>query len=265
MTAISGMAPINTALQRLTGRAIFNKFALLARKGDVTADKRMLGLGLSTDMLNRITKEIRTSASFNGSRLKAMNFAQWGDQEALAAFENAVFRMGRTVIQENDLGNMAMWMSHPLAKTLFQFRTFMLASWSKQFLNGLNMRDFTTFASFSTTAFLGTMSFATREYLNAQGRSDREKYLAERLSPQKLAAAGLQNSSWFGIFAPIIDTTITPALGMNAIFDARNTQQASDAVFGNPTVGLLDALKAATTVPAEIVPNRDSSTTVARM
>lgn len=242
VTAISGMAPINTALQRLTGRAIFNKFAQIAQKGDITADKRMMGLGLDTAMLKRISAEIKTSATFDGSRLKAMNFAQWGDQEALAAFENAAFRYARTIVQENDIGNMAMWMSKPTAKTLLQFRSFMLASWSKQFMNGMNHLDFTTFASFATTAFLGSMTYTLREYLNSIGRPDQQEHLADRLSPARLVTSGLQNSSWMGIMAPIADTAWTRATGMDPLFDGRNTQQSSDAFLGNPTVGLVDSI-----------------------
>lgn len=255
MTAISGMAPINTALQRLTGRAIFNKFAQLAQSGRPLGEaqmRRMRGLGLTDEMLDRIRKEIKTSASFDGSRLKAMNFAQWGDQEALAAFENAVFRMARTVVQENDIGNVAMWMSKPTAKTLLQFRSFMLASWSKQFLNGMNHMDFTMFASFATTAFLGTITYAMQTHLNAIGRADREEFLNDRLSPTKLASAGIQRSSWFGIFAPGIDTVVPRALGTGPLFDARTTQQSSDAFLGNPTVGLIDGALSALSAPREI-------------
>lgn len=245
VTAISGMAPINTALQRLTGRAIFNKFANIALDGGTLSAaqmRRMKGLGLSEEMLGRISSQIKTSATFEGKRLKAMNFAQWDDQEALAAFENGVFRMARTIVQENDIGNMAMWMSKPTAKTLLQFRSFMLASWSKQFMNGLNHLDFTTFASFATTAFLGSMTYTLREYLNSIGRPDQQEYLAERLSPQRLVTSGLQNSSWMGIMAPIADTAWTRTTGLDPLFDGRNTQQSSDAFLGNPSVGLIDSL-----------------------
>lgn len=246
VTAISGMAPINTALQRLTGRAIFNKFANIALDGKTLApseSRRMRGLGLSEDMLSRISKEIKTSATFDGKRLKAMNFSQWGDQEALAAFENGVFRMARTIVQENDIGNMAMWMSKPTAKTLLQFRSFMLASWSKQFMNGMNHLDFTTFASFATTAFLGTMTYALREYLNSIGRPDQTEHLADRLSMQRLVTSGLQNSSWMGVMAPAIETAWT-SVGQDPLFDGRSTQQSSNAFLGNPTVGLYNAVTA---------------------
>ncbi|KKC34846.1 phage tail tip lysozyme [Devosia psychrophila] len=255
MTVLSGMAPVNTMLQRLAGRAIFNKFAMIAQAGgDIVADKRMMGLNLDSAMLKRISGQINGKAEFNGKRLKAMNFKSWDDQGALAAFEQAVFRLGRTVVQENDIGNMAMWMSRPTAKTLLQFRSFMLAAWSKQFINGLNMWDFKTFTTFSSTMFLAGSTYVVREYLNSVGRADQKEHLAERLSMQRIAAAGLQNSSWFTILAPGIDTAwsmvaapVATAAGMNApssLFDARTTQQASDAFLGNPTVGLYNAVRA---------------------
>ncbi len=262
MTALSGMAPVNTMLQRLMGRAIFNKFAILAKSGgEIVADRRMMALNLDTAMLKRISGQINKHAEFNGSRLKAMNFKAWDDQGGLAAFEQAVFRLGRTVIQENDIGNMAMWMSRPAAKTLLQFRSFMLAGWSKQFIAGMNFRDFTTFSAFSSTTFLAGTTYMVREYLNSVGRADQKEHLAERLSLQRIAAAGLQNSSWFTLLAPGIDTAwgwaLAPAIERateldvpSSLFDARTTQQASDAVLGNPTVGLVDAVKS---VPGALI------------
>jgi hypothetical protein len=243
VTALSGMAPVNTFLQRMTGRAIFNKFAILAQRGgDIVADKRMRALGLDSQMLTRIAGQIKDNALFNGKRLKAMNFSKWSDQEALAKFEDAVFRLGRTTIQENDIGNLAMWMSKPTARTLLQFRSFMLAAWSKQFLQGLNMRDFTTFASFSTTAFLASMTYMLREQLNAIGRPDAKERLEDRLSLPKIALAGLQNSSWFTLMAPATDEVLK-MLGQEGVFDARTTQQASDVVLGNPTMSFGDSIR----------------------
>lgn len=201
----------------------------------------MQGLGIDSAMLKRITDQINAKATFDGNRLKAMNFKGWDDAEALAAFENGVFRHARSIIQENDLGSMAKWMSDPTAKTLLQFRSFMLSSWSKQFMYGMNHMDMRTVAAFATTAFLGSMSYTMQTHLNAIGRADRQQFLEERLHPLKLATAGLNRSSWFGLLAPAYDTTVGRAFDA-PMFDARTTQQSSDAFLGNPTVSLVDAV-----------------------
>ena len=93
------------------------------------------------------------------------------------------------------------------------------------------------------------MTYALREYLNSVGRADREEHLKERLSLQRLASSGLQNSSWLGVIAPALDTGWKASGFEGALFDGRNTQQSSDAIFGNPTVGLFDAINA---IPAAL-------------
>lgn len=251
VSAVSGLAPVNTILQRMAGKAIFINFAKAAQgKGRLLkSDRRVQALGLDQEMVDRIFKQINTHAKFSkksfGTRLEAMNFRKWDDLEAASAFDMAVFRAGRTMVQENDIGNLAMFMSNPLARTVFQFRSFILAAWSKQFINGLNFRDFTTFTSFATTMFLASLNYIGRTHLNAIGRSDREEWLEKRLTPERIAAAGLQNSSWFSILAPASDL----GWGMFAdepVFDARTTMLASDPLWGNPTMDLIDSFSKGT-------------------
>ncbi|MBN9347590.1 MAG: hypothetical protein J0I48_15570, partial [Devosia sp.] len=169
--AVSGMAPINTFLQRLTGRAIFNKFAILARQGGKTATRRMQALGLDQAMLDRVTAQINTHAKFKkgvgGRRLQQMGLNSWDDVEAKAAFEMAAFRLSRSIIQENDLGNMSKWMSSPMMRTVLQFRSFMLAAWSKQFLQGLNHMDSTTLVQWGTSVFVAGLAYTARTHLNS--------------------------------------------------------------------------------------------------
>ena len=248
VSAASGLTPINTVLQRMTGQAIFHNFAKAAQgKGRLLRnDRRVQALGLEKDMVDRIFKQINSHASFKkGGRLEAMNFGKWDDMEASAAFEMAVFRLGRTIIQENDVGNLAAFMSTPLSRSLFQFRSFILAAWSKQFLNGLNFRDFTTFSAFASSMFVASLNYIGRTHLNAIGRSDKEKWLEKRLTPESIAAAGLQNSSWFSILAPAADI----GWGMftdEPVFDARTTMLASNPLWGNPTMDLIDGVSKAT-------------------
>jgi hypothetical protein len=237
-SAISGMAPVNTLLQRWTGRAIFQKFAQDALKG-TAATKRMKALGLSDDMLKRVQAQIKQHATFDGGRLKMMNHKKWDDQEALAAFEGAAFRLSRSIIQENDLGQMNKFMSSPMMRTVLQFRSFMLAAWSKQTMQGLNMRDWQAFMAFTSSTLIAGLAYTSRTYLNSIGRSDQQEYLKEKLDPGKLAGAALQNSSWFSILAPAMDTAWTSLLGNDeSLFVGRNTQLASNLIWGNPTADL---------------------------
>lgn len=247
VSAMSGMAPVNTVLQRWTGRSIFNKFAMMAQGRTKMNPRRLEALGLDAERVEAIFENIRTHATFDGKRLKAMNFDKWTDRDAVASFEAAAFRLGRSIIQENDIGQMAMWMSAPLARTFIQFRSFMLASYTKQTLQGLNFRDTTTAMAFMGTTFAASLSYMARTHLNALGRSDREEYLEKRLSLDRIAAAGIQNSSWASLMPMMVDSGLGIA-GRDSFFDARNTGLASNLWLGNPTSDLADAIPQATGV-----------------
>lgn len=240
VSALSGMAPINTALQRWTGRAIFNKFANMALDGVKEASPRMKALGLSDEMMDRVMTSIRDNAKFEGKRLRGMQFEKWSDREAVAAFQDAAFRLSRTIVQENDIGQMSMWMSKPLARTFLQFRSFSIGSFTKQTLQGLNFKDPTTAMSWIGTTFAAGLVYMARTHSNAMLRSDREEYLEKRLSLGRIAAAAVQNSAWASIMPMLFDTAASPILG-HPVFDARNTQLGSDAILGNPTADLLDS------------------------
>ncbi|MDH1269630.1 hypothetical protein N5C81_18595 [Rhizobium pusense] len=247
VSAMSGMAPVNTALQRWTGRAIMNKFALMAQGKTTMNPRRLAALNLDQRRVDAIYENIRNHGTFKDGRLKSMNFSKWTDQEAVANFEFAAFRLSRSIIQENDIGQMAMWMSHPLARTFLQFRSFVLAAYTKQTLQGFNFRDVTTATAFITTSFAASMSYMMRTYANSVGRSDREEYLEKRLSLASIAAAGVQNGSWATLMPVAVDTVAARFREKgNPLFDARSTAMGADAIFGNPSADLaqsgLDAL-----------------------
>ncbi|WP_195706772.1 phage tail tip lysozyme [Brucella sp. 10RB9213] len=239
VSALSGMAPINTILQRWTGRAIFNRFAQMAQGGQRMSTRRLEALGLTSADSEAILQSIRDHATFDGKRLKAMNFSKWSDRDAVAKFESAAFRLGRTIIQENDLGQMAMWMSKPLSRTFLQFRSFMLAAYSKQLMQGLNFHDATTAMSFIGTTVAASLVYIARTHTNSLGRSDRNEYLEKQLTLGRIAAAGVQYSSWASIMPAVWDSTIAPPLGFGPFFDNRASQLGSDAITGNPSADLL--------------------------
>ena len=149
----------------------------------------------------------------------------------------AVFRWSRSAVQENDIGQFTRWMSHPLARTFLQFRTFILAAWSKQFLQGLNYRDAEAFTAFAGTVFAGGMVYTAQTYLNAIGREDRDEWLEKRLEPKRLVTSAFQRSSWFSLLAPGIDL-VSFATTRDTVFDGRTT--GLQGVWGNPTADLGD-------------------------
>lgn len=256
VSAASGMAPINTLLQRWNGQAIFYRFNQMANKAiskDGTFDvsklrkrdlNRLKGLGLSDDMLKRVFTQIKnnrqTSKGMLGEKIEALNIRQWDDIQAAAAFERAAFRLARTIVMENDIGQMAMWMSHPVARAVFQFRSFMLGAHTKILLRGLNYRDAETFYSFAASAFVGSMVYTTQTYLNSIGRADQAEFLQERLSLAEMAKGGILRSSWFSTMAIPADLGHYLWTG-NPLTNYRTTGLATG-FFGNPTVDLIDGV-----------------------
>lgn len=238
----SGMSTVNTVMQRWVGRGIFQKFANMAMKGDVKIDKRTMGLGLDQAMLDRISSQIRRFAAFDGKRVTKMDWNRWDDREAASAFQMAAFRFGRQAVQENELGNMALWMSAPLAQSILQFRTFQMAGWAKQTMYGLNHMDGRMVAGWTTSSFLAAMVFIARSHLSSLGRSDREEWLKERLTTEKIAAAGIQNGSWATLIPTAIDTGLWSARSDVRLFNTRSSEQGSDIWGGSPTIDLLDTI-----------------------
>jgi len=248
---ISGMSTVNAALQRWTAKAVAQKFANLALDPSKANMKRMASIGLDDKMLKRISKEVNENFSkeegmlFSG-KVTRMNLDNWKDLEARAAFENALHRWSRRIIQENDIGAMHRWMSHPVSQLILQFRTFMLGSWTKQFLHGVHMRDWETFSAFTMSMVGAGTVYTMQENLKAVGRSDKDERLQFRLSPQNIAKAAFARSGWAAMFPAAVDTGIkltSPLHDFDPMFDFRTTGQASDLIFGNPSSGLYNSLQ----------------------
>lgn len=241
----SGMAPINGLYQRWASRAFAVKFVRMAKFGDKVDMNRLMTLGLSKEDADLIFENIRKHATFkNGiekpSKMNALGMKNW-DGKAVAAFESAMWRASRNMIQENDIGQFAKWMGHPLGKVFLQFRTFTIGSWTKSLLQGMNMRDAEAALAFGTTAFLGALTYVAQTHLNLMGDKDAEKKRRERLSWGKIAAAGFQRTSESSLTTIPMDLMAEMVTG-DAIFDTRSSGLSTSvqSLGGNPTADLLE-------------------------
>lgn len=249
VSEMSGMTTINAALQRWSGKAIAQKFADMALEPTAANMKRMASLGLDDAMLKRVLGQVQSKFTkedgmlFKG-KVTRMNLDKWDDLEARAAFENSVFRWSRRIIQENDIGNMHRWSSNPLWQMMFQFRSFTLNAWNKQFLHNIHMKDMTSFNIMTTSMVAAAAVYAVQTQLQAMGRSDKDAFLTKRLAPEALAKAAFSRAGWSSIMPMGIDTAAR-LTGFDPVFDFRTTGQAQDVLFGNPTMGYLDDLSKA--------------------
>lgn len=258
----SGMAPINSLFQQWSARATFVKFARMAIDGEKPNVQRMKALGLSDADFDDIIKSINANAKFKGgvrkgTKLEAMGMDKW-DGNTRAKFEMAVYRTTRSMILENDPGQFHRWLQHPLGKTIIQFRTFAVGSWTKATLQGLNMRDTEAALGFMASAFIGSAVYAGQTHLNLIGDPRAAEKAEERLTWLKLAGAAFQRTSESSLMPMGIDMASEMITG-EPIFDFRSTGLASDAIFGNPTVDLINSAREASAGAASALMGDDYS------
>lgn len=249
---VSGMTAVTAALQRWAAKAIVQRFADLANGGkpSAAAVRRLKTLGLDDAMQDRVFAELRQHTStepgmLTGKRVRMMNLDHWTDLEARAAFEQAVYRQARRVVQENSFGSMPGFINNALGATFFQFRTFMLGSWTKQTLHGIHMRDFPAFAAFSLSMVVGALAYTVQTKLQAVARDDADQWLYDpergRLTEEKIAAAAFQRAAWSSFLPIVADFGIGTVTG-EPFFDTRASSLPSGSIWGHPLANLMDGV-----------------------
>lgn len=284
---LSGGRDLTAGMQRWTAKLMAQKFADMAedaigRRGFGSADgvdlsrlsrgqmARLRYLGLSDDMIGRVLSQVKEHGHFaDGSlfpgKLLQLQLDQWGDVEARSAFESAIFRASRKIIQETDVGAMHRWASSPIYQTLFQFRTFAITAWSNQFLHNVAMKDPQAFVFAASTLMASGLIYAAQTHIQAQFEGDKQAFLERRLNPTALALASFQRSGWSSLIPLAVDSTLAHLTPYDPMFDFRTSGQSSDIIFGNPTFGLFsDVGAAAKGIGRPILDDRDFSQQEAR-
>jgi hypothetical protein len=248
--AISLMGPVDTFSRRWASSAVVMKIVNAAAASDAQAIRgvnmqRMAAIGIDEGMARRIFDQIKKHATFDGGEVGgrnyvAGNFLKWDDREALSAFRGGVWRWSRMIIQDPHIGQTNTWLGHQMGRMIFQFRNFMLGSWTNQFLRNIHVRDWNGFATWMTTSVFGGAVYSAQTYLNSMGRSDQKDYLKDKLSAKGLAAAAFQRGDWSSLWPNIIDTGVGFA-GFNPIFDTRSSGLASNFFDGFPAKDLYDS------------------------
>jgi len=231
----------------MVAAAVAQKIANMAVKPTPSKSdlKRMAQLGLDEPMLQRIFGELQQHASTTdgvlfGKRLNRLNLQNWNDLEARAALENSMFRMTRKLVQSGDVGNTAMWMSHPIAQVFFQFRNFTFTAWPNQALYNLHMRDMNALMTILWSTSWAAMVRGMQVSLLASTRSDGETWKEKQLSPWELGKAGFSRAGYSSIIPMLMDTGMVFS-GQPGMFNARSTGQSSDILFGNPFGSFIDS------------------------
>ena len=244
---ISGMAPITAGLEAITAKVVVNTLATMAHGGrKILSRERLAGLGLSENMAERVFALFRKHAVmadswlFPNKKVKQTNFKamQEDDIEAYEKLIVAITRWSRRAIQQNDVGNLNLYMTSEMGSIITQFRTFSIVSHSKQFLHNLKARDARAFFALMYSSMTAGMSYMAQQQINSIGREDKEEFLKERLSVSAVAKASFQRSSYAAMFPGLVDTGAL-FFTDDPIFAFRSSGLDTNLVSGIPTVQLL--------------------------
>lgn len=246
-THISGLQAMETTMRTWVATGIVQKWMNFAHTGKGLSAARLADLGLDEAMTNRVLGQMRKEGNFettkgwlSNNKVVRAHFDKWNDLEAREAFLAAAYRDARSIIQSNDIGNMHRVMGNAFAKTLMQFRTFMLGSYVKGTLKAAHFRDGQAAASILMGSMLAGLTYVVQTKLKALGRDDQRQYEEKLLSWQNIGAAAFSRIGESSVIPMLMDT-VAPALGRDPLFShTRTSGQTSDVIFGNPTVNLLN-------------------------
>lgn len=236
---ISMMATVNQLTRAWAASGMAVKFHKIANGRASLTAKRLATLGLNPEKTDDILDAIRTHAEeFPDGSLRKLNIDRW-DPQARGDFEFAMDSWMGRIVQEQDLGTMALWMTGDLAKTVIQFRTFMIGAYTKQTLYGAHLKDLQTFQKFMGQTIGAMLGFWGFVQLSGIGRPD--EWVEERLEPFNFAKSTLQRSGYSSLMPGVVDTIVADGLRYDPIFAyGRSTGLSSGFGVGNPTFDLFD-------------------------
>jgi hypothetical protein len=254
-TSMVSLAPITTFQERWAMKAAVAKFRTAALQDGALSEKRMRLIGLDQDMQKRVLAEIKkntmTINGENGRKVEILGLEKW-EPQTRSAFEHAITTWTRRTIQQNDIGQMNAMLGEPFAKLLVQFRSFVLGAWSKQTLSAVHNHELNDLFGFMASMMFGAMAYTVQTNLNLIGLSgeDRKKAMSDRLSDTKIIQAGFQRAGASSLLPGAFDFG-AGILGFDPWFNTRSTQQPTQGLIANPTIGLVDdaykGLRGATT------------------
>ncbi len=238
-SASSLTAPGQTAIERIVGKAITQRWAEIAKTGKRPSAIRRLGMGITDEaMLDRIGEMLRTKATWSddGLHIVQINFEKWTDAGAGSAFRNAVQLQAHRLLMVNQPSAYAKWMTGETGKVLAQLRTFAFGAWSKKFLYNVRMMDAQALNQWIISSIGAAAGFALTAYLRGQEKIGKDKadYLRKNLSAERIVKAGFSQAAYSSLLPMAVDTA-APMFGFDEVFSYARTTGQSGSLLDNPT------------------------------
>ena len=244
------MAPINARLEKMAGVMHVLDVTDAARgKGKLNA-ARWRGAGLDDTMQARVLTEMK-HAEFDGGTLKDLHIDRW-DVDVADNFSQALRRQASLTIQRNDLSDLPVAMlKSPVAKLIFQFKSFMIGSINKQLNRGIHYRDIETATSWMAGMFFAGIAYIGQVSIDQANDPEKRK---ELLTPEKIAATAFQRAGFAAILIPPAATVVS-LFGYDKFFNQRTSGLASSilSMDSNPTSGLLKDIEGTLRLPLNLL------------
>lgn len=256
VSIIGGLQPITDTLHSMAIRMGLANFASRAARGKplVANARRRASMGMTekdaSDISEALLETVDTRRNAAGGwDITGFDPSRASNPEAIDKLFMVLYRETRRTIQENDQGNLNLLLTGPVAKTILQFQSFSMVSFTKQLHNGFAVRDAQVVLEFLMSLSFAATSFAAQTHIKSIGREDREEYVEEQLGQWgstegflKLAAAGFRRSAQASVVPQMMDMAIM-GTGFEPVFDQRASGLASGMdISASPTGDLANSV-----------------------
>ncbi|PZR65913.1 MAG: hypothetical protein DI537_50860, partial [Stutzerimonas stutzeri] len=208
----SGMAPINTMLQRIAGRATLLRLLDMANAKKLSDAEvaRLRTWGLDEKAQADVFGYLKGKRQIEQIDPDKLPFQT---RERMAAF---LFRVTRHQVLEGDASDGIELMHSTTGRIVTQFRSFMVNSYTRHFLNSVHhYDDWRTYAMVTLSAAAAGMGWAARTYINTIGNEEQRN---EQLTPENIARNAVAQSSWSNIVPAVTDMVWADTLGNAPVF-----------------------------------------------
>ncbi|PBB88013.1 hypothetical protein [Mesorhizobium sp. WSM3876] len=197
--------------------------------------ERLATAGIGDKEAELIFGNLLAHAERDGGKLVSLGSNKW-DPKAVTEFSYLINRYTDRLVQANDVGGLARWMSHPVAQLFTQFRSFVLGAWAKSTLYSINHMDPRMAVLLVGELAFGAATFAVRQAPQLATDEGYDKYFEETLDPVNLAKNAFARSATASVLPMLMDsallmTPIGPQFG-----SARASGAPQDALFGAPVL-----------------------------
>jgi len=236
----SGMAPVNTMLQRVAGRATMLRLLDMANAKKLSDAEvaRLRTWGLDEKSQKLVFDYLRGKKSIEQIDPESLPFET---RERMSAF---LFRVTRHQVLEGDASDSIELMHSTTGRIVTQFRSFMVNSYTRHFLNSIHhYDDWRTYMMVVLSTSAAGMGWAARTYINTAGNPEQRK---KQLTEANFYKNAVAQSSWSNVIPAVTDMVWADTLGNDPVFANNRSTGLENGVMGIPAIDLFNKVYGST-------------------